>query len=488
MGIQGYYEWIQENYPYASKTPKKIQKYDHVLIDLNFILHNAMHNSKSEKGFIIRICKSLDFLFSKFIALHTIYLAIDGAAPYAKIALQRKRRSSIKNSELESEISSLCLTPGTNFMNNLTHHLVQYFKSRDHWSAYRKVRYFISPASDSGEGEIKIFRHINSIAQQHPSDSFLVVGNDADLVVLAMACISVTNIDILIRRDKQHQLFSLEKLLNIHRKKVVSLLYGHSDNIPTDEQLRNDFSVLSMMMGNDYLSRLYYIKVENIWESYFLTKSVHEEYLIKTINGQVQFNTEFLSDMMMNLSLTMGKQYHKMNFYKYSNQNVKSYLEGFLWCLQMYRTGNCSMIDYLYENPPPSPYEVFYYLNLGAKLELAIPTSTTQPVPYYAYGLLVLPRKAKKYIPEKYHQHLNKELDVLYRDEECQDCITYKTNLGTLHREMIKLRICEEDTEDVRSRIGAVSKQLHAHKKEHDMPISISNMVKLILDTIGRVE
>ena len=110
MGIKSYYEWLHKNYEYAIKQAIKIQKYDHILIDTNFVLHNAMYNSKTEKDFIVRVYQALDFIFSRFIALHSVYIAIDGPAPYSKIALQRKRRSKIMSDQLERDTISLLET------------------------------------------------------------------------------------------------------------------------------------------------------------------------------------------------------------------------------------------------------------------------------------------------------------------------------------------------------------------------------------------
>ena len=487
MGIKSYYEWLHKNYEYAIKQAIKIQKYDHILIDTNFVLHNAMYNSKTEKDFIVRVYQALDFIFSRFIALHSVYIAIDGPAPYSKIALQRKRRSKIMSDQLERDtISHLCLTSGTALMENLTKHLIHYFQSRRHWFSYRKLRFFISPASESGEGEIKIFSQIKKINEQYPEDNFLVVGNDADLVVLAMACQPVTNLDILIRKDKENKLISLDSLINQHRIRVAHLLYDHHNAIPEIDKIRDDFAVVSMMMGNDYLTKIYYIKAFSLWESYFRTKTCREDYLMDGI----KFNKDFLADMMLDLSLSMAPKYRQMKFYKhnkYSNKAVKNYLEGFLWCLQMYRTGQCPMIDYLFEDIIPRPYEVFYYLTLGKKEDPVVPRSEILPVPYYAYTLLVLPRKAKKFIPDKYHSLMDNELDILYRDEECQECLKHRSQLSDLHKKMIILRKNNEDTTEVRQQIGEVSKGLHAHKKDHEKPVSISEMVKMITNSVEAI-
>ena len=58
---------------------------------------------------------------------------------------------------------------------------------------FQHISVVLSGASVPGEGELKIFRHALSGKRAFilPGDSHLVVGGDADLVLLAMAAINL---------------------------------------------------------------------------------------------------------------------------------------------------------------------------------------------------------------------------------------------------------------------------------------------------------
>lgn len=473
MGIQGYNEWLKTNHPKCFRRIGRVHKYNHCMLDLNFVLHNAIHKSTSMKGFMTRVCRSLDFILSRIIATHSVYVAIDGPPPYSKIALQRKRRAMVTPEKLKGNISSLCLTPGTDLMNELDEHLVKYFHNRSQWFRYRRTRFKISPSSETGEGEVKIFGEIRRIIAKHPRDRFLVVGNDADLVVLAMACQPTLNVDILIRTDKYHQIISTADLLkSYHASLTRSMMVS-----PSMSELRNDFVVLSIMMGNDYLPRMHYIKVENIQQAYLRTKSFRPDFLIN--NGT--FNSDFLQEMMLDLATTMAKQYQTLNIHKYSDEIVENYLEGLLWCLDMYRKGECGKVDYLLHNRPPNPYEVFYYLIRKNGVIPDVPTSETTPVPSEVYCLLVTPKKARRFLPERYQESIDTTLAPLYLEEECKECIEFSRELRVQHKLLRQLQLEDEDSTDVRREIGDISRRRFSHKKQvHDSPISVEEMVALV--------
>lgn len=49
---------------------------------------------------------------------------------------------------------------------------------------YRHVKFYISGADVSDEGEIKIIRYIHALNRQYRNNSYLIVGSDADLILL----------------------------------------------------------------------------------------------------------------------------------------------------------------------------------------------------------------------------------------------------------------------------------------------------------------
>lgn len=149
----------------------------------------------------------------------TLYLAIDGVAPRAKMNQQRSRRfrtaldaqekaertASIKNKWAadgikfadrpaqggEQGFDSNVITPGTEFMQNLSKALrlciVERLHNSDRW---QHLKVIFSDASVPGEGEHKILDFIRAQRAQQgydPNTSHCIHGADADLIMLGLS-------------------------------------------------------------------------------------------------------------------------------------------------------------------------------------------------------------------------------------------------------------------------------------------------------------
>jgi hypothetical protein len=485
MGIQGYYEWIKTNYPSCVAPMNKIKFYDHVMIDLNHILHNVIYNVNNEKQFIAKIYKALDHILSRCVPLKSIYLGIDGPPPYAKISLQRKRRSGGGETYTDKIISSLCLTPGTILMSGLKDHLDKYFIDRKSWYKFRKITVHISPSCESGEGEIKIFHHIQQNISQMYKDSFLIIGNDADLVVLGMASQPIYNLNILIKTKFQYELVSVSNLLLCVNQQINPWLKVIDPYFLRDSILRRDFAVVSMMMGNDYLIKLSYVKIGNLWNSYFETKK-NRKYGDCLINNDNLFNISFLINWMKLLTTTLAIQFQKFNPEHYKKTNVKEYLEGFLWCLNMYQTGACPKVDYLYELSAPSPPEIIYYFEQKDKDNICplIPKSNIKTVAHDIYPLLVMPKKAYHLIDPKYHQIMTQEIDELHEREMCDKCTEIRGKLSKMSKILYSQQKENEDTEDTKKILATISKEMTSHEKLHKN-LTILEIVNIVTKAVG---
>ena len=84
--------------------------------------------------------------------------SVDGASPYSKIILQRKRRFNNVNNINMDNLNSLHLTPGTDLMNSIKSKLKEYINKRKNWFKFRKIKFIVSSTDIPGEGEIKIIK------------------------------------------------------------------------------------------------------------------------------------------------------------------------------------------------------------------------------------------------------------------------------------------------------------------------------------------
>lgn len=199
---------------------------------------------------------------------HTLYIAVDGVAPMAKIKQQRMRRfKSAIGAETEARIKAQAegkvyeaqprwdtnaITPGTQFMANLATAL----------RAYAKLdpAIIVSPADIPGEGEQKIVEYLR---EHKPADA-VIYGLDADLIILALwtSHTQSTNID-LFREDVEfgggikENMFGEEEYLYLNVKHLATAMYNQytapSSTQPTQEEFIRDFVGLMNLLGNDFV-------------------------------------------------------------------------------------------------------------------------------------------------------------------------------------------------------------------------------------------
>ena len=94
MGIKGLNVWIGQNFP-GVMVPVHGQNsipYDHIAFDLNGIVHTACRKNGTEQTVIKNVLMELDSLLRLFPAAKTVFIALDGPGPTAKLMEQRKRR------------------------------------------------------------------------------------------------------------------------------------------------------------------------------------------------------------------------------------------------------------------------------------------------------------------------------------------------------------------------------------------------------------
>ena len=247
--------------------------------------------------------------------MSSIFLAIDGVAPRAKMNNQRDRRfrSSYESQHVDSymheklqmtfeqvDFKSNSISPGTEFMLDLTQH-IEFFIKRKFYedSNWSKLKVFFSPGNVPGEGEHKIMDYVRSWSQgpdANPRDVHCVYGNDSDLVLLSLK-LHLPNVFIL----REPNVFSdADKRVNYAAKRFTEkedfeILYvnilreylylefldeemmakfdekneSFKANCPKNRQRINaerfidDFVLLTCLVGNDFLPAVYGLSTKN---------------------------------------------------------------------------------------------------------------------------------------------------------------------------------------------------------------------------------
>jgi 5'-3' exoribonuclease 2 len=241
MGVPAFYRWLTEKFPkvvldilearaqsvngevipvdLTQPNPNEIE-FDNLYVDMNGLIHPCSHPEdrdppKSEAEMYANVMKYVDRLFSAVRPRRLLYLAIDGVAPRAKMNQQRSRRfraaqdakdrQKMLDAVLEeirdlgmapeqtkgAEWDSNVITPGTEFMYNLSVYIRFYILDRmNRYASWRNVQVIFSDANEPGEGEHKIMSFIRSQRSQpgyDPNMKHVIHGLDADLIMLALA-------------------------------------------------------------------------------------------------------------------------------------------------------------------------------------------------------------------------------------------------------------------------------------------------------------
>lgn len=344
MGVPGFFIWLWKKYQNSSQkfiSDESLENIQDLFIDANCLIHpqcfKILEENKNwqdiddlEQKMINQIINYLDYIIEFVKPQRTIYIAIDGVAPVAKIKQQRLRRfksskdryifESIKrkhHKEITNFWTNASISPGTKFMEKITRGIQNYCKNCEN--------IIFSSAQDPGEGEHKILQYI----KQHQIDKCVIYGLDADLIFLALS--SHQNNIYLLREKSNIKLLESNNIFNyvdidIMKNKILEQmqqLIGDEINLEKN-RIINDFIFLCYFLGNDFLPHLpsidigHYDKImgnglDILLEAYVTSFLNVNDYLIYH-DDKITFNKTFLTYLLNNLAIYEDsffvKQYH----------------------------------------------------------------------------------------------------------------------------------------------------------------------------------
>lgn len=344
MGIPRFYRLIKEQFPNISNNISFNEGFnlldnetiiDNLYLDANGILHNcsreiyfpttnkpklAKKDAKKDVKLVYKaICNYFDQLLQFVQPTKLFYIAIDGTAPVAKQIQQRQRRykASLEKSDEEiNKFDSTCITPGTDFMNNLSIYINKYIKKRGKENnIWKKVKIIFSDPNEPGEGEHKIVNYIHN-CENKDELTHCMYGLDADLFMLGLAthCPKF----YLLREDVFHTKWKdvlFHKVdIGLLRKEMFNYWGGIGGN---EKCLINDFIFTCFLIGNDFLHALpccHDLQTSILYLMQLRKKILGNEYITKNSS----FNLTNLLKLLKNLSLTeeaeISKQFFRQNF------------------------------------------------------------------------------------------------------------------------------------------------------------------------------
>lgn len=243
MGIPLYFKNIIKDFPDIIIPNDHLNvSIDNLFLDLNCAIHPCCANLTDEQEMYDNIFNKIQECIQLSNVQNLLYIAIDGPAPRTKMEQQRERR--LRSSHEKKIWDTNQITPGTQFMNQLSIFLKEKCK-------HLSIKYILSDSNEPGEGEHKIMNYIDTL----PNTMINVVyGLDADLIMLSM--LRKSNIYLLRERTE----FNIENLETPYIFCNISLLKKYLiDSIRKpffqieNNTILNDYLFMCFLLGNDFI-------------------------------------------------------------------------------------------------------------------------------------------------------------------------------------------------------------------------------------------
>jgi len=279
MGIPSYFSHIVKNHDKIIKKICQLNKnIDNFYLDSNSIIYDSLRLLEKEyngddilfeKKLLEHVCEKIDEYISIIKPLKRVFIAFDGVAPIAKLEQQRTRRyksyllNMFKNTfEKQSDKwDKTAITPGTEFMAKLGNFIKNYYENKE--KQYNIQKFIVSTSDECGEGEHKLFEYIRKNALSHHKEISMVYGLDADLIMLALNHLPVSN-QIYLYRETPEFIKSLNRdlepnepyFLDIPQLAQVIRRDMNSSSTISKKQESNrlyDYIFLCFFLGNDFM-------------------------------------------------------------------------------------------------------------------------------------------------------------------------------------------------------------------------------------------
>ena len=304
MGIPKYYSHVIKKYRNVLSKLTTNYSVNNIYFDSNSIIYDAVREISSRdkipKGFesavIQETINKLEQYISQIKPDGHVMIAFDGVAPRAKMCQQltRRTRSHIESSiyrELgrtqETTWDTTAITPGTSFMTNLGTKIKKAFSDP---SKHFVKSIIVSTSDEPGEGEQKIFQYIRNNRDYHSATKTAVYGLDADLIMLTLNHLHISN-ELYLYRETPHFIRSIDStlepncnyVLNMNEMgKAITDELNDGQDIKTESQKQRlyDYIFICFLLGNDFLPHFPALNIrtdgiDRITSAYKQTISTH---------------------------------------------------------------------------------------------------------------------------------------------------------------------------------------------------------------------
>jgi 5'-3' exonuclease len=286
MGIPSYFSYIVKNYPKIIKRfiPSNNLQVDNLYLDSNSIIYDAYYKINPEtltesvsQHIINKVILKIEEYINIIQPSKTVIIAFDGVAPVAKLEQQRTRRyKSWYQNEITKNIfgnkkpdvwNTASITPGTKFMSELNNSISLHFSKSQKNSSGSELNIIVSGSSECGEGEHKLYDFIRKNKEKHFSETTIIYGLDADLIMLSINHLSVCP-NLYLFRETPHFIQSIDNSLDPDAFYLIDIptfassisLYMNNQEDLSEENKKlvninklYDYIFMCFMLGNDFM-------------------------------------------------------------------------------------------------------------------------------------------------------------------------------------------------------------------------------------------
>jgi len=310
-------------------------------------------------------------------------------------------------------------------------HALQYYAASRLDGSQRHVSFVVSGADVSGEGELKMMDIMIEQALSMPkADTHVLVGNDADLIVMDMGSLRPNVYVMSSAASQEYSFFSTSQMGTLLKQRFGS------------KACWLDFVLLSILAGNDYIPKLSGVGLPTVWNAYeALRGSLSCEEgpgagALLTSNGQFHWPSlvVLLEALAKDENPAQGNETADKPrvMEPKSAHRVEQYLSGILWNVDMYVNGQCCNQVYTYpHSAAPSPSQILRWCLVQKEASgtqqwplVKVPHSDGKPMSLRACLFAVLPRAAKALLPKPLQDLTESpKLTSLFEGtEDCEKC------------------------------------------------------------------
>ena len=225
---------------------------------MNQVIHQSARRASTREALAALLFRELDHILKNCIPRKSVFFAFDGPGPLAKLITQRKRRNKSKKGHTtvkddgkksqyaKSTIDRLEFTPGVDLVYYLRDMIKYWAYSRlQNDRKYRNVDIRVSGADVAGEGELKIIDFCRA-AQLHETESVIVIGGDADIVLQGLATTPMRNFFVYLRHFAKVNGKRVNYVVSVWELARILERYFPGESSGT----RLDFVLLAILNGN----------------------------------------------------------------------------------------------------------------------------------------------------------------------------------------------------------------------------------------------